>query len=358
LGTYAENNASAKCTTCGIGEINGIQGSFSRDDCMNPMINFIMGGLALLLAIFAIIVYMWLGRLRRIAFQRKFRLIRKLTMVYGVVLTTADMITRAVALLKKMKGSVADQNSFFERFWKPFVVFPLLCLIVIPAVTLMYILQFSVRIVFNAMVLWRAYKRFEGIEFTTDFLNPFLREVGDFLNRKGVFRALSEALDLVLSVLSRFSIDLNAVKVSCPGAQSPLYLLTDMIIVAVVIFVIESDVHVFWTMMISPAMGKIKSLAFSGQYFVRNRLSTCFYIAVATFITYIPSPSSLVQYAMGFVVIRKFFNWEGSAGGTWVVRDLNCDGATGFPIDSILANLSAVCFVIVLPAGKKHTSLH
>jgi hypothetical protein len=55
---------------------------------------------------------------------------------------------------------------------------------------------------------------------------------------------------------------------------------------------------------------------------------------------------------MGFVVIRKFFNWEGSAGGTWVVRDVNCDGATGFPIDSILANLSAVCFVIVLPTGK------
>jgi hypothetical protein len=325
---------------------------------MNPMINFIMGGLALLLATFAIVVYMWLGRLRRIAFQRKFRLIRKLTMVYGVVLTTADMITRAVALLKKMKGSVANQNSFFERFWKPFVVFPLLCLIVIPAVTLMYILQFSVRIVFNAMVLWRAYKRLEGLEFTTDFLNPFLREVGDFLNRKGVFRALSEALDIVLSVLSTFSIDLNAVKVSCPGAQSPLYLLTDMIIVAVVIVVIESDVHVFWTMMITPVMGKIKGLAFSGQYFVRNRLSTCFYIAVATSITYIPSPSSLVQYAMGFVVIRKFFNWDGSAGGTWVVRDVNCDGATGFPIDSILAHASAVCFVIVLPAGKKHTSLH
>jgi hypothetical protein len=56
---------------------------------------------------------------------------------------------------------------------------------------------------------------------------------------------------------------------------------------------------------------------------------------------------------MGFVVIRKFFNWDGSAGGTWVVRDVNCDGATGFPIDSILAHASAVCFVIVLPAGKK-----
>ena len=60
-----------------------------------------MGSLAFLVAIYVIVVYLFFGRLHRIAFQRKFRLIRKCIIMYGVFLTTADMINRAGNLLDK-----------------------------------------------------------------------------------------------------------------------------------------------------------------------------------------------------------------------------------------------------------------
>eukprot|EP01037_Dinobryon_pediforme_P022397 gene22397-23547_t len=106
-------------------------------------------------------------------------------------------------------------------------------------------------------------------------------------------------------------------KVTCTGAQSPLYLLCDIAIVGIVIIIIESDVNVFWTVMTS-AVSKIRSL--------------------------VPDPSKLVQYCMGFVVITKLFNLDNNiAHVDWVHSSPNCDSTIrylfngrdiGFPIDS------------------------
>ena len=60
---------------------------------------------------------------------------------------------------------------------------------------------------------------------------------------------------------------------------------------------------------------------------------------------------------MGFVIMRSFFNFRDD-GKNWVNRSDNCDGAVDFPIDSILANLSGVFAIIVLPAGEGYIYIY
>jgi hypothetical protein len=370
LNTYAENEQSSSCNKCASGEVNGFTGSFSKGDCLNTTINFVFGSLAFFAAVFAIVVYMWKGRLHRIAFQRNFRLIRKCIMMFGMMLTTADMISRACDRLRYYDDGAGRRNKrgwykdciekcyrpFVEHVFKPYILLPIVCAVVIPAVTAMLVFQYSVQIIFNAMILWRAYKRLVSINFTVDFLDPFLNTIGDMFDVRLAVYVASYPIVYVIDHIYIFNINLNAVKVVCVGAQSPLFLLMDMIIVAVVIVIIESDVHVFWTMMVAPSLSKIRSMLFSRQYFVSHFLSTIFYLAILLMVSQVPDPSKLVQYCMGLVVIQRFFS-DGSGYGGWVSASANCDNAVkisnGFaiPFDTILANFSAIFAVIACPAG-------
>ena len=40
---YSENSGATLCVACTYGNVNGGEGSFSRDDCVNPSINFAIG---------------------------------------------------------------------------------------------------------------------------------------------------------------------------------------------------------------------------------------------------------------------------------------------------------------------------
>jgi len=206
------------------------------------------------------------------------------------------------------------------------------------------------------MVLWRAYKRILHVDFTINFLNPFVEALGNFFQNSEIVHTICSPVIYAADVISNISINLNAVKVTCPGAQSPLFLAADLLIVGVVVIVIESDVQVFWTMMFGPAMSKIRRIVLNKYFFGRNIFSSSLYILLTLLMSQIPEPSKLVQYCMGFVVISDFFDLTASS--DWVNYSTNCDGAIRsgsgyFPMDSILANISAVLAICVLPIGIK-----
>eukprot|EP01035_Chromulina_nebulosa_P057355 gene57355-78580_t len=212
------------------------------------------------------------------------------------------------------------------------------------------------RIAFNAMVLWRAYNGIyiANVNFVVDCLRPFLFEFGKIIHSQEIVLVISYPLINVIDFISNLSINLGDIKVTCIGAQSPLYLLCDVLIVGVVIIIIESDVNVFW-IMLSPTVSKIRSMVFSRHYISRNFCSSITYLVVAILITQLPDPSKLVQYSMGFVVITKFFNLSGNDANTaWVNVSPNCDatvtiGKTILPIDSILAYPTGMLVVIAIP---------
>ena len=313
---------------------------------MNPSINFILGSLACIFVAFAIIVYIWFGRLHRIAFQRKFRLVRKCMIMYGAVLTTSDMISQTSIMLDALISAEIQRKNWqkvYKKILKPFIIFPLFCLAILPIVTTLNVLQSTIHIIFNAMVLWRAYNDLFKVDFVLDNLKPFLIELGNIVQSQIVIEYLFYPIIAVVDVISSFRINLSAIKVTCTGAQSPLYLLCDIAIVGIVIIIIESDVNVFWTVMTS-AVSKIRSLVFSRHYFSRNICSSSLYLTTLILITQVPDPSKLVQYCMGFVVITKLFNLDNNiAHVDWVHSSPNCDSTIrylfngrdiGFPIDS------------------------
>ena len=296
--------------------------------------------------------------------------------MYGAMLTTADMITKAGDVLQKMKKS---QESRRKLTWNPvtwlFLCYNIACnkcfqhaaflCILVPlivfCVTCLYVFHATLRIVFQAMVLWRAYKRAININFTADFLNPFLRQFGDVIGSKQIIYVLSYPYVYIIDKVSNLNINLNAVKVTCNGAQSPLYLLVDIVIVGVVILVIQSDVQIFWTMMLQPTAGKIRSMVFSPEYFRKHWPRTLLYLFLAMAMAQIRDPAELVSYCMGWVSIQEFFNMEGGVPhAKWVVSNPNCDAAITYQfngkqetlkIDTALANFSAVFAILLLAPG-------
>jgi len=279
--------------------------------------------------------------------------------MYGAVMKTLDMIKRSGILLDALivqNANISAWRNFYENFLKPYVIFPLIFVIVIPAMTVLYMLKSTYRIIFTAMVLWRAYESYVQIDFKA-FLNPFLRELSYFTWGEEIVRYLYIPIVFLMDKLSNLSINLDALQVTCSGSQTPIYLLIDMIIVVAVVVVIESDVVVFWIMMIGPTMGKIRSIVFNRHYFGRNILSSSFFLSAALLIAQLPDPSKFVQYCMGFIVIKRFFNLSGNhPHSDWVAVSQNCDASISVPVtipmDSMLAYFSAISAIFVLPVGE------
>jgi hypothetical protein len=121
--------------------------------------------------------------------------------------------------------------------------------------------------------------------------------------------------------------------------------------VAAVVIIIESDLHVFWSMMVYPSATKMRSMFFSWHFLKDHFRSTVFYLLILIIVSLVPDPSKIVQFFMGFLEFQRFFG-NGSEYGGWVNSSENCDNVihlgnnSYLPMDSILANLSAI-FVIV-----------
>jgi hypothetical protein len=193
------------------------------------------------------------------------------------------------------------------------------------------------------------------IDFTA-FLIPFFREFEYFSWSVQYIRYLYLPILYLVDKVS--NLNMNFAEVTCTGAQTPLYLLIDLLIVVVVVVVIESDVLVFWIMMVAPTMGKIRSMVFNRHYFSRNILSSTIFLMIAIFILLLPDPSKLIQYTMGFIEFMRLFNTTGyTAHWDWVSVSQNCNGSISIglikiPMDSILANFTGIATVCLLPVGE------
>jgi hypothetical protein len=298
-------------------------------------------------------------------------------MIYGAFLMTADMISRVCGRLRfyDQSGSVLNKKRgwfkwalecccipCFERFLKPYVLFPAICALVIPVASAFVVFQYSIQIIFNAMILWRAYKIHISSNFVVDYLNPFLELVGTMLDMQVVVYVVSYPVVYVAQNIYFLSFNLDAIKVVCVGAQSTWFLLLDMFIVAAVVIIIESDLHVFWSMMVYPSATKMRSMFFSWHFLKDHFRSTLFYLLILIIVSLVPDPSKIVQYFLGFLEFQRFFS-NGSEYGGWVNSSENCDNVihlgnnSNLPMDSILANLSAIFVIIVFFPGTVNAYL-
>jgi hypothetical protein len=349
LNQYSVNNGSSSCAHCPASYVNGKEGSFSKKDCVNPTINFVSAGFALGFCGFVIFLYLLFGRLQKVAFQRRWRLTVKSLKMFAAMITTADLVTISCHLIDYFIYKDKDETlggKLQRTCVKPFLLY-FLILIVIPLVVISTILQSILKSLFTTMVLWRAYNYVQASAFTKSIIS-FLNLIDkQFFGSFQFFYYLSFPFVKVIDVFQSIKIDLPAVNVSCLGAQTPLFLLADLVVLFIVVVIIEADYQMLWSTMILPAMGKIRTIVFSRYYFARNPVSTLLYFSLSFLVSCFPEPSKVIQYALGWVSVLVFFEYYGRA-----TSNLNCDGAVpGVPLDSLFAILTTICaYALIFPA--------
>lgn len=318
-----------------------IVGSISSVDCVNPALNFAFGFLCLFAAMFVIWVYLYKGRLLRIAFHRRYSLVRKSIIITGAAARAADLVTSVSTIISTIIRK-KNGTTNWKKTWKP-IIFFVLAGVIVPLVILLVICYNLVHILFNSLVLWRGY-RFV-IKIPLDFLQQvdLLLVLVNFSLNVDFFQILAYPFAVVSNVFAEFSINLSAVQVTCSGAQAPILLLLDLIIVGFVIIIIESDLQVFWTTGLNQVISKATNMVFSRYYFSKNVKRTFYYSSVSLGLSWLPDPRRCIQYVLGFVSVLTFFsqNGHGQASG-------NCNSAEAIPVDTFLAVMTTILAVFMI----------
>eukprot|EP01036_Dinobryon_divergens_P028355 gene28356-37287_t len=366
LNSFADSFGAAACTLCPAGYVSGSTGGTSQIVCVNPIVNFSFGIFSLCLSFMAVFVYIILGRVQRIAFERRRWLVEKCMILYGIVMEVVDevrCVVRAVAAMEesaKDKASTRSSSSSSIRKstvgfsssilrWISFAVFAALAAVAVVAET---IFVATLHVLTNGLLLYRAYRSQDsslssgssGNSLFLSRIDGFFSAMGQLLHLNSVFGMIAYPCSYVLNVLA---FDLNTIQVPCPGSQAPINLLLDCFIAAVVLVLINSDSHLLWIARVQSAFFKWMPLLSSKRY-VLNTLCSSLVAPVLNMIPFLasllPSPMKISQFLISYVSISEFFSSNGHSRSS-----SNCDASAAIPIDTIEAYLTTILVVILIP---------
>ncbi len=268
---------------------------------------------------------------------------------------TADMVTSANNLLVERiytrQSNKTIQNTL-QTYLKPAFLSGIAVLL-IPLITIGYIMQAVFKVMFSSMVLWKAYKPLYENGYSTN-LKLFLRQL-DFTfgsYNLEIFETIAGPIMRLMETLQNINISLSSVEVSCSGAQAPLYMAGNLVILCLTVIVIKSDFELLWTALVAPSMSKIRSMIFNRYYVGRNPITTIGLGAISLLVSQIPPPCTLMRYVLAFVRVSVLVSRDGRAGS-----DTNCDNAwqlygVTLYLDTTLAVLSSiVAYLLVPPAA-------
>lgn len=337
--------------------------SISESACVNPVVNFSFGILSLILSFIAVFVYIILGRVQRVAFERRRWLIEKCVSIYGIFLYMIDeviVISRTVVhtqmasqrneereVLRSAHFSFRYVRILAKKLWKP-LLFILVATVEAIAIVIGRLLVASLHIIFNGMLLHRAYRGSAGASISGNNGSPsFFDRISEFISSIGLLLGLNN--DFVGSIsfaavylLQVLSFDLTTVQVPCSGSQAPINLLLDCFVAAVVLISINSDSNLLWTARVKKSMGKWMSLLLKQSYL--SSIAGSIYLVVPFLVNIIPSPMKFNQYMISYVSISEFFASNGRS-----MSSSNCDATAAIPIDTIEAYLTTILVVVLIP---------
>ncbi len=247
---YNDNFGASACKTCPPFRIS-LPGTINEDLCINPVPNFVTGSLTLLAGVLVIIIYLFGGRFHRIAFLRRSRVnenIKNKTMIVN-----ATLISRLREKIKIDSHRTKNMNEYVKKkqrkeLIKSFlavrylyvILWMLICSIfVILSAGIAYIICMF-HILFKGMIVYLSFDVNVGIQ---DFINKVQTFVSLFaitLHIPYVDYALYPFI-FMLRLVSYLKIDLSAIEVTCVGAQAPLELFINCVIIGLVVCVVESN---------------------------------------------------------------------------------------------------------------------
>lgn len=318
----------------------------SKSDCVNPSGSFALGGVFMIVSAIAIYIYLFQGRLHRIAHARSVRLMKPCIVAASATSHASDLVSAVNKVLQSVNRSKIHHLFFSEANVElaKSVMFVVICLLMTFVVVLLFITIGASQILFNTLVIFRSYRLY--FPFASTFADEATFLVESMFRSIGIGRlaVLAYPFIKIADELSKIHINLAAVNVSCAGAQGPPLLFLNLIIVGVVVIIIRSDAQVYWDVAQRQVLTKALPMVFNEYYVVKNRMSTVFFTLSSMILLALPSPRKVIQFMLSFVTVSHFFS-----GGGRSPSNANCDAAAQiFPVDTFLATLTTIIVYIAI----------
>lgn len=332
-GTYSAAGQGS-CTPCPAGVVSAA-GSTSVSNCVSPKTSFGIAFVGLFLSLIGFYVYIVGGRLHRMAFKRRELLIRKCSAMYNKL---CDII---LALRDYYRLYAPSRINEKLHLWLRIVIVALFA-----AVTfLVFFFIFVYQTFYTCVILYRGYVHLPNIA-----LPSLVHRFEQYVNVMESFsftvvQYLSYPFKYIVDFLSSLSIDFRGAQVSCVGAQIPMQLLANVIVISIIVLVVESDLEVFWCSAFSNAQIEFRKLLLRPALW-ENRMWTVFKHMMWSFVLQvIPHPRSLLQFVIGFFSLVIFFDDNYHA-----KHSSSCDKGSYYKVDSTLAMSSTVvAYLAILP---------
>ena len=322
-GTYSKDMGSEiVCKACPAGRTTPTAGSSQKSECLNPSINFAMGYFLAGLAILFGLVYLIGGRIVDIAAHRR----------DNTTLRFAAPSTMIMLMIDDMK----EKFNVAHYCWAiVYLVFG--SVLVFLCTSLFHFVASLSRLFFSAMIIARSIKRF--LYFNVPIV-AVMDQWAESLNIQ--FSINISAIVSAIKFLYNFEFDLSAVQLTCSGAQAPVELAFNLVILCAIVVWIRADYQLLLTQVISPTFGKYAAWSVLRRDFT---WATVFSACMWAFLQFNPLVS-IMQYLMSLITITRFVEFEGRHPSTPA-----CNTIVGMPnIDIVLALISTITvYCITLP---------
>ena len=199
---------------------------------MSPQSNFITAMAVIVIVVPFSVEYLIHGRNHRVAFLRQERVTKNIIKHSRTVMGNLyHYIARAHAE-RKRDLNMRVVKTYFFMFWALFLVLVL---------TLGAFVSTLSQVFFRSMIMWKGYNI--GVDYD-DIIRHGVNAMVFLLDLPFVLYLFYPAI-YAFSFFASFSIQLDAIDVSCEGSQAPLELFINVIILGITIIVIESDYQIF-----------------------------------------------------------------------------------------------------------------
>lgn len=320
-------------------------GSVNKTDCANPSMNVVLAFVLLLSAAIGLMLYIIGGRLQRMAFVRKERLVSKSRIMSSLAigqLLNAGVLCSEVAHLRRrgQLSTLAKVGVFLKMIWKWMVLVNFFLVVFV-----LFFVAAVLRIFFTSLILWRGYNIYVDVSYLnriTEYVDHLLKSI-HLEQLTFLFYPFLYALNAVASI----SLNFSTVQVNCNGCQSTIQLFLDCVIVGVAVIIIQSDMEVYWGTVFAGVHSKFRSLLFQRSFWKSTSWNFRF-LLWSILLEIVPHPRKILQYSIGLVRVVVFFEDHGHARSS-----ANCDqvipiGTTG--ADTLLAYFStAFAYVAICP---------
>ena len=376
------------CSTCPDGETTPGVGSYSSSQCLSPLANFVWGFMALGVASLLALVYVVHGRFQQVAFIRRERVVKKQTDAYKRAFLHFEQYFKEIKgqvhhekareLVESVRDGSNRAGTSLTRFYYLIIellktlLFTLVAVVLVLIVAILYILMQFISILFKSLIIWKQMHNLKLFDFKMldyqSVLNRVIDEIGIVMYRIGFPEVIREAITklftpiyFIFDLLAYIRIDFSLINVTCPGAQAPLELLLDCIVLGVVIIIIQSEYQVFSGLIFQSATSRYSEIVLSNEYTAHERKQSQAVYSTFSVITSLIGTlvtqavgyagagvfQSALTFAMSFVKIQTFVENNGAHQFSEACNVVA--GAEG--LDFTLAILSTTLAYLILPAA-------